>query len=117
MAPHQLSVALLVVILCGCASPQLATDAVITRASATEFGSSAYGCDDTIAVDPQHWRLGIGRTLMEHALVVLRASWPRAIVWTPSNYEQGDRFYRATGWTPLGRTRRDGREMAFGRDL
>jgi len=72
---------------------------------------------DTIAVDPAHWRVGVGRCLMAHALGVLRRSWARAIVWTPASYEPGDAFYRATGWVPLDRSRRDGTEVAFGRCL
>jgi GNAT superfamily N-acetyltransferase len=72
---------------------------------------------DTIAVDPAHWRCGVGRCLMDHAIDVLRASWSRAILWTPADYERGHAFYRATGWVPLGRTRSDDTEVAFGRTL
>ena len=72
---------------------------------------------DTIAVDPAHWRVGIGRALMNHALAVLRSSWCTAILWTPARYERGHAFYRATGWELLHRTRADGQHVAFGRDL
>jgi GNAT superfamily N-acetyltransferase len=72
---------------------------------------------DTIAVDPQHWGVGIGRALMDHALGVLQKSWSRAILWTPAHYERGHAFYRASGWVPLDRSRRDGQEVAFGRSL
>lgn len=72
---------------------------------------------DTIAVDPAHWRLGVGRCLMDHALEVLLASWSQAILWTPAGYERGHAFYRATGWVPLDRTRSEGTEVAFGRQL
>lgn len=72
---------------------------------------------DTIAVDPSHWRTGVGRRLMLHALGVLEDSWSRAVLWTPANYERGRRFYEATGWTELGWSRLDGTEVAFGRDL
>lgn len=72
---------------------------------------------DTIAVDPLHWREGIGSALMTRALDHLRARWPQAIVWTPSNYVRGYSFYRATGWRPLNRSRADGLEVAFGREL
>lgn len=72
---------------------------------------------DTIAVDPSRWRASIGRILMEHAVGALADTWPKAILWTPANYERGHRFYEATGWTPLGWSRRDGTEVAFGRDL
>ncbi len=72
---------------------------------------------DTIAVDPAHWGVGVGRALMAHALGVLQKSWSRAILWTPANYGRGHAFYRATGWVPLDRSRRDGKEVAFGRSL
>ena len=72
---------------------------------------------DTIAVDPAHWGLGVGRGLMDHALEVLQASWSRAILWTPAGHERGHAFYRATGWVPLDRTRSEGTEVAFGRTL
>jgi ribosomal protein S18 acetylase RimI-like enzyme len=77
----------------------------------------AVGELDTIAVDPGHWRTGIGSALMRHAVGVLQRSWSRAILWTPDSYDRGRAFYRATGWTPLEGTRADGREIAFGRDL
>lgn len=77
----------------------------------------ALGELDTIAVDPAHWRIGVGRRLMDHALGVLRVSWSQAILWTPENHERGHAFYRATGWIALGRSRRDGTEVAFGRRL
>jgi GNAT superfamily N-acetyltransferase len=71
----------------------------------------------TIAVDPAHWRSGVGQALMDHAVDGLRRSWSRAILWTPASYEQGHAFYRATGWSPLGRSRSSGQHVAFGRDL
>lgn len=72
---------------------------------------------DTIAVDLAHWRSGVGRRLMDHALAVLQGSWSRAILWTPASYERGHAFYRATGWVPLDRSRADGKAVAFGRTL
>lgn len=72
---------------------------------------------DTIAVDPAKWRTGVGRLLMEEALRLLRPRFKAAIVWTAANYEQGHAFYRATGWTLLGRSRADGQEVAFGRSF
>ena len=77
----------------------------------------ALGELDTIAVDPAHWREGVGRALMDAALDALRCAWSQAILWTPANYDRGHAFYRATGWVPLGRARASGREVAFGRDL
>lgn len=69
---------------------------------------------DTIAVDPAHWRTGIGRMLMTTALRGLRdAGYVRAILWTLADYPQGQEFYRATGWTVTDRTRADGTQIAF----
>lgn len=72
---------------------------------------------DTIAVDPSAWESGIGRTLMEEAVRLLRLRFAAAIVWTPADYDRGHRFYRATGWTSLGRARAAGQEVAFGRSF
>lgn len=72
---------------------------------------------DTIAVDPPDWRTGVGRALMTRALASLRATWASAILWTPAGHDRGHAFYRATGWTPLDRTRSEGRHVAFGHDL
>jgi GNAT superfamily N-acetyltransferase len=69
---------------------------------------------ESIAVDPPHWRQGIGRALMELALGQLALRWPRAILWTPAGYDRGHSFYLATGWRPLGISRADGTEVAFG---
>lgn len=77
----------------------------------------ALGEVDTIAVVPAAWRRGVGRALMTHAVERLRVTWPRAILWTPANYDRGHAFYRAMGWQPLGRSRAAGAEVAFGRDL
>lgn len=68
---------------------------------------------DTIAVDPRRWRQGIGRALMEDALRQLRERFQAAILWTPSDYDRGHRFYRAMGWRPDDRSRSEGSEVAF----
>jgi ribosomal protein S18 acetylase RimI-like enzyme len=72
---------------------------------------------DTIAVAPTHWRRGVGRALMTHAVERLQVTWPRAILWTPAKYDRGHAFYRAMDWHPLGRDRAGGTEVAFGREL
>lgn len=88
-----------------------------------ETGPSRDPIDDqlgelcSIAVDPLHWRQGVGRALMVCALDQLRARWTRAMLWTPTDYEQGHSFYRATGWRSLDQRRANGLETAFGRDL
>lgn len=69
---------------------------------------------DTIAVDPQRWRRGIGRALMAVALSALRRDGYRhAIVWTLAHYDRGHAFYTATGWVPDGGTRREGTEARY----
>jgi GNAT superfamily N-acetyltransferase len=70
---------------------------------------------DTIAVDPAYWRAGVGTALMQTALEALAADYPEAIVWTLANYDQGQRFYEATGWTADGRTRDRGRQVSYRR--
>jgi GNAT superfamily N-acetyltransferase len=68
---------------------------------------------DTIAVDPAYWRTGIGTALIRKALGELAARYPEAILWTLANYDQGQRFYEATGWTEDGGTRDGGRQVSY----
>lgn len=69
---------------------------------------------DTIAVSPDHWRKGIGRALMVDALDGLRAArFASALLWTLADYPRGDAFYRAAGWSPDGRSRDSGRQVAY----
>lgn len=70
---------------------------------------------DTIAVDPQYWRKGVGKALMQKALQDLSSTYPEAILWTLANYPQGQRFYESTGWTPAGTTRANGRQISYRR--
>jgi len=70
---------------------------------------------DTIAVDPAYWRTGVGTALMYTAIEKLAAAYPEAILWTLANYPQGHRFYTATGWTPDGNTRNNGRQISYRR--
>jgi GNAT superfamily N-acetyltransferase len=73
---------------------------------------------DTIAVAPSAWRHGIGRCLMNAALIDLHdASYHEGILWTLSGYEQGRCFYEATGWRASGEVRDSGRHIAFRRPL
>jgi GNAT superfamily N-acetyltransferase len=73
---------------------------------------------DTIAVDPAHWRTGIGRALMRTAIDCLTDDgYPEAILWTLANYPQGQRFYKSTGWHADGNTRDGGRQVSFRRRL
>ncbi len=69
---------------------------------------------DTIAVDPGHWRTGIGTTLMQTALkALIDDGFPQAILWTLARYDRGQRFYESTGWNPDGGTRDDGHQMSY----
>ena len=68
-----------------------------------------------IAVNPGHWRRGVGSALMSRATEQLAADWDRAILWTPANYDRGHGFYRFMGWQPVGWSRALGSEVAFAR--
>ncbi len=71
---------------------------------------------DTIAIDPAHWRQGLGRTLMAVAVEHLEADGYRAaILWTLEHYPQGQRFYEALGWKRDGGTRHKGSQIRYRR--
>ena len=73
---------------------------------------------DTIAVNPSHWRIGIGKALMSVASRYLIVDgYDEAIVWTVEGYERGIAFYEATGWSRDGGVRDEGRQIRFRRDL
>ena len=69
---------------------------------------------DTIAVDPNCWRTGVGSALMSQALRYLAADgYVSAVVWTLARYPRGDGFYRATGWSPNGAVRSGGGQVCY----
>ena len=73
---------------------------------------------DTIAVDPPHWRTGIGTAMMSLAVRHLAADgYDEAIVWTVEGYERGIAFYEAMGWRRDGGVRDEGRQIRFRRNL
>ena len=73
---------------------------------------------ETIAVDPPHWRSGIGTALMSLALRHLASDgYDEAIVWTVAGYARGIAFYEAMGWRRDGGVRDKGRQTRFRRDL
>ena len=74
---------------------------------------------DTIAVDPTHWRAGVGSALMAIAVDGLaRAGYRRAILWTVAEYVRGQAFYWSQGWRRDDAATRDhGRQVAFRREL
>jgi ribosomal protein S18 acetylase RimI-like enzyme len=81
--------------------------------SAAELGEL-----DTIAVRPAHWRQGVGRALMAVAIRQLALDgYEEAILWTLSDYERGEAFYRSTGWRPDGAVRNEGRQSRYRRTL
>lgn len=69
---------------------------------------------DTIAVDPHHWRAGIGKALISLALRHLAADgYCEAILWTVEGYERGIAFYEAMEWRRDGGVRDCGRQVRF----
>ena len=73
---------------------------------------------DTIAVDPPHWRTGIGRALNSIAVKHLVSDgYSEAIVWTVEHYEQGISFYGAMGWRQDGGVRDNGRQIRLRQKL
>ena len=73
---------------------------------------------DTIAVDPPHWRMGVGTALMSVAVRHLVADgYNDAILWTVERYERGITFYEAMGWRRDGGVRDGGRQVRFRRGL
>jgi ribosomal protein S18 acetylase RimI-like enzyme len=61
----------------------------------------------SLYVDPDRWRRGIGRRLVEAALRELAAARYRvATVWTPAELERNVRFYEALGFRRDGATQR-----------
>ena len=66
-------------------------------------------------VDPEHWRSGVGRRLVERAIVELAAAgYQRASVWTLGESPRNLSFYEALGFRRDGATQR---REAFGRTL
>ena len=73
---------------------------------------------DTIAVDPPHWRTGIGTALMSLALRHLASDgYDEVIVWTVEGYELGIAFYETMGWRRDGGVRDEGRQIRFSRSM
>ena len=73
---------------------------------------------DTIAVEPGHWRTGVGTALMSLALrYLLSDGYSDAIVWTVEGYKRGIAFYETMGWRRDGGVRDEGRQMRFSRSM
>jgi GNAT superfamily N-acetyltransferase len=57
-------------------------------------------------IDPEHWRSGIGRTLLLDARERMAAGgYGEAILWVLAGNEPAERFYRTDGWQPDGAVR------------
>ncbi len=73
---------------------------------------------DTIAVDPNHWRIGVGRVLMRRALDYLEFDGYReARLWTLAEYPPAAAFYDAMGWSLNGTVRDEGRHLCYSHRL
>jgi GNAT superfamily N-acetyltransferase len=58
-----------------------------------------------IYLEPEAWSQGLGRALMDRAIVGLRTSGFRtAILWVLADNARGRRFYEHAGWQPDGAT-------------
>ncbi len=72
---------------------------------------------ETIAVDPAHWRKGIGKALMSLAVENLATDgYDEAILWTVEGYKRGIAFYEKMGWRRDGGVRDEGRRIRFRQD-
>jgi ribosomal protein S18 acetylase RimI-like enzyme len=59
-------------------------------------------------VDPECWRHGIGRRLVDEARRRLsERGFTEAILWVLVGNQRADSFYRADGWLPDGTRRED----------
>ncbi|MCH2472617.1 MAG: GNAT family N-acetyltransferase [Gemmatimonadetes bacterium] len=68
---------------------------------------------DTIAVDPDHWRIGVGRVLMRRALEYLRLDgYLEGRLWTFAEYPRAAAFYESMGWSGFYPARADTSEKA-----
>ena len=73
---------------------------------------------DTIAVDPDHWRIGVGRVLMRRALEYLRLDgYHEARLWTLAEYPRAAAFYESMGWSLSGAARDEGRQLCYSHRL
>ena len=73
---------------------------------------------DTVAVDPDRWRTGVGRVLMRRALEYLRLDGYReARLWTLAEYPPAAAFYDAMGWSLNGAVRDEGRQLCYSHRL
>ena len=74
-------------------------------ASRDDDATSAVGELRALMVDPAHWRRGLGRALVAHALDRLRASGRSEVtLWSLADSEQAAAFYAAQGFARNGHT-------------
>lgn len=59
-------------------------------------------------VDPDHWHRGVGRALLAAGRAALAAGgFPDAVLWVLHDNARAQALYRADGWAPDGRRRRE----------
>ncbi len=64
-----------------------------------------------IYVDPEHWRAGVGRALVEASLDSARSTGYRVLtLWVLASNVMGRRFYERLGFAPDGETKVEQRE-------
>jgi L-amino acid N-acyltransferase YncA len=69
--------------------------------------SAAPGVGELFAIylEPEAWSLGLGRALMDQAVVGLRdGGFRAAILWVLADNARGRQFYERAGWQPDGAT-------------
>ena len=78
-----------------------------TTGQARDGGQRRVGELLALYVDPAHWGLGIGRTLVHEARSRLsERGFDDAILWVLAGNERAERLYRADGWVADGERRR-----------
>jgi ribosomal protein S18 acetylase RimI-like enzyme len=64
----------------------------------------------SLHVGPDSWRGGIGRMLLDHALLRLEnRGFTRAVLWVLRDNQNARRFYEARGWLVTGEERDEDR--------
>ncbi len=95
-----------------------------TTGTSRDPGTPGAGELLALYVDPGSWGLGVGRRLMAEARERLgRGGFTAAVLWVLVGNDRAEHFYRADGWLPDGRRRREEiwgvsvDEVSYRRDL
>lgn len=79
-----------------------------TTGPCREPGSTRAGQLSAIYVHPDRWGDGLGRALIGDARArLVRRGFSQALLWVLAGNTRAERFYRADGWEPDGRIRRE----------